>query len=129
MFEKGQMYILRGMKKNKRYNMLTDMDGRLYVADSQGWHSQACPNFTDGALFLCLEDSPEFDVEAYQKKERGLDPTLTEWTVNARTARAMRSYEQHREVSFLGPHGKRVRMSVKGNKTKFKKVTRRTKVK
>ena len=129
MFEKGQMYILRGMKKNKRYNSLTDMDGRLYVADSQGWHSQSCPTFTDGALFLCLEDSPDFDSEAYQKKERGLDPTLTEWTVLTRTARAMRSYEQHREVAFLAPNGKRVRMMVKGNKTKFKKVTRRTKVK
>ena len=129
MFEKGQMYILRGMKKNKRYNSLTDMDGRLYVADSQGWHRSTCPTFTDGALFLCLEDSPDFDSEAYQKKERGLDPTLTEWTVLTRTARAMRSYEQHREVAFLAPNGKRVRMMVKGNKTKFKKVTRRTKVK
>ena len=129
MFEKGQMYILRGMKKNKRYNTLTDMDGRLYVADSQGWHTRACPNFTDGALFLCLEDSPEFDVEAHQKKERGLDPSLAEYSVMARTARAKGSYDDHREVSFLGPHGKRVRMRVKGNKTKFKKVTRRTKVK
>ena len=126
MFEKGQMYILRGMKKNKRYNTLTDMDGTLYVADSQGWHSQACPNFTDGALFLCLEDSPDFDSEAFQ---RTLDPTLTEWSTLTATARAMRSYEQNREVSFLAPNGKRVRMMVKGNKTKFKKVTRRTKVK
>ena len=129
MFEKGQMYILRGMKKNKRYNTLTDMDGRLYVADSQGWHSQSCPTFTDGALFLCLEDSPEFDVEAHQKKERGLHPSLADYHLTARTARAMRSYEQHREVAFLAPHGKRVRMMVKGNKTKFKKVTKRTKVK
>ena len=126
MFEKGQIYILRGMKKNKRYNSLTDMDGRLYVADSQGWHSQSCPTFTDGALFLCLEDSPDFDSEAFQKT---LDPTLTEWSALSKTARAMRSYEQHREVSFLAPNGKRVRMMVKGNKTKFKKVTRRTKVK
>ena len=126
MFEKGQMYILRGMKKNKRYNTLTDMDGRLYVADSQGWHSQACPNFTDGALFLCLEDSPDFDSEAFQKT---LDPRLTEWSALGKTAQAMRSYEQHREVAFLAPHGKRVRMMVKGNKTKFKKVKKRTKVK
>ena len=126
MFEKGQMYILRGMKKNKRYNSLTDMDGRLYVADSQGWGSRSCPTFTDGALFLCLEDSPDFDSEAFQ---RTLDPTLTEWSALTATARAMRSYEQHREVAFLAPNGKRVRMMVKGNKTKFKKVTRRTKVK
>ena len=126
MFEKGQMYILRGMKKNKRYNSLTDMDGRLYVADSQGWHSRSCPTFTDGALFLCLEDSPDFDSEAFQKT---LDPTTAPFSVLTATARAMRSYEQHREVAFLAPNGKRVRMMVKGNKTKFKKVTRRTKVK
>ena len=126
MFEKGQMYILRGMKKNKRYNTLTDMDGRLYVADSQGWHTRSCPTFTDGALFLCLEDSPDFDSEAFQKT---LDASAGEYHRLGAVARAMRSYEQHREVAFLAPNGKRVRMMVKGNKTKFKKVTKRTKVK
>ena len=126
MFEKGQMYMLRGMKKNKRYNTLTDMDGTLYVADSQGWHSQACPNFTDGALFLCLEDSPEFDCDAFEKT---LDASAGEYHRMGAIGRARASYEYHREVSFLTPNGNRVRMRVKGNKTKFKKVTSRTRVK
>ena len=116
------------MKKNKRYKAMCDMDGRLYVADwwSRGWGAGRYPRFTDGALFLCLEDSPDFDSEAFQKT---LNPTLTELSVLSATARAMQSYEQHREVAFLAPNGKCVRMMVRGNKTKFKKVTRRTKVK
>ena len=126
MFEKGQMYMLRGMKKNKRYSSMCDMDGRLYVADSQGYHADRYPRFHDGALFLCLEDSPEFDVEAHM---RTLDPDSLEHHRLGATARAKGSYDDHREVSFLSPNGKRVRMRVKGNKTKFKKVTKRTRVK
>ena len=126
MFEKGQMYILRGMEKNKRYNAMCDMDGNLYVADSHSWGGARYARFTDGALFLCLEDSPEFDVEAFQ---RTLDPNLMEYTRNGHTARAKGSYDDHRRVTFLSPQGKRVSMRVKGNKTKFKKVTKRTRVK
>ena len=126
MFEKGQMYMLRGMKKNKRYNSMCDMDGRLYVADSQGWGADRYPRFHDGALFLCLEESPEFDVEAHMKT---LHPNSLEHHRLEATARAKGAYVYHREVAFLAPNGKRVSMRVKGNKTKFKKVTSRTRIK
>ena len=126
MFEKGQMYILRGMDKNKRYNALADMDGTLYVADSQGWGHARYPRFTDGALFLCIEGSPEFDCEAFEKT---LDASLGEYHRTGAIARAKASYDYHREVTFLSPGGNRVRMRVRGNKTKFKKVTKRTRVK
>ena len=114
------------MKKNKRYNAMCDMDGSLYVADSKSWGIGRYPRFTDGALFLCLEDSPEFDVEGFAD---GLDPRIPEFTRLGATARAKGSYDEHREVTFLSPNGNRVRMRVKGNKTKFKKITKRTKVK
>ena len=126
MFEKGQMYMLRGMNNNKRYNSMCDMDGRLYVADSQGWHGARYPRFYDGAIFVCLEDSPEFDAEGFAD---GLDPRIPEFTRLGATARAKGSYDEHREVTFLSPNGTRVSMRVKGNKTKFKKVTSRTRVK
>ena len=126
MFEKGQMYMLRGMSKNKRYDAMCDMDGRLYVADSSGWHGARYPRFYDGAIFVCLEDSPEFDCDAFEKT---LDASAGEYHRLGATARAKGSYDEHREVAFLSPNGKRVRMRVKGNKTKFKKVTSRTRVK
>ena len=126
MFEKGQMYMLRGMSKNKRYDSMTDMDGHLYIADSQGWHAQRYPRFTDGAIFVCLEGSPEFDVEAF---ERTLSSQRSEYSRLGAIARAKASYEEHRSVTFLAPSGKRVSMLVKGNKTKFKKATSRTRTK
>jgi len=126
MFEKGQMYILRGMEKNKRYNSMCDMDGRLYVADSHGYHADRYPRFTDGAIFVCLEGSSEFDVEAFQ---RTLSPNSLEYHRLEATARAVGAHDYHREVVFLAPNGKRVSMRVKGNKTKFKKVTSRTRIK
>ena len=126
MFEKGQMYMLRGMSKNKRYDSMTDMDGHLYIAESQGWHAQRYPRFTDGAIFVCLEGSPEFDVEAF---ERTLDAHTLEYSRLGAIARAKASYDEHRSVTFLAPTGKRVRMNVKGNKTKFKKATSRTRTK
>jgi len=126
MFEKGQMYILRGMKKNKRYNAMCNMDGTLYVADSRGWGNDRYPRFTDGHLFVCLEGSPEFDVEAHMKT---LDSSHLEHHRLEATVRAKSAYDYHREVSFLAPCGGRVRMRVKGNKTKFKKVTSRTRTK
>ena len=126
MFEKGQMYMLRGMNKNKRYNAMCDMDGSLYVADSQGWSGARYPRFYDGAIFVCLEDSPEFDCDAFEKT---LDASAGEYHRMGAIGRARASYEYHREVSFLTPNGNRVRMRVKGNKTKFKKVTSRTRVK
>jgi len=126
MFEKGQMYMLRGMKKNKRYDAMCDMDGALYVADSRGWGHARYPRFTDGAIFVCLEGSPEFDVEAHMKT---LHPNSLEHHRLEATARAKGAYDYHREVSFLTPTGNRVRMRVKGNKTKFKKVTSRTRTK
>lgn len=118
--------MLRGMKKNKRYNSMCDMDGNLYVADSRGWGHARYPRFTDGAMFICLEDSPDFDSEAFEKT---LDASAGEYHRMGAIARAKGSYDYHREVSFLAPNGKRVRMNVRGNKTKFKKVTKRTKVK
>jgi len=126
MFEKGQMYMLRGMKKNKRYDAMCDMDGALYVADSQGSWTNRYPRFNDGAIFVCLEGSPEFDLEAFEKT---LSPESLEIHRLAATARAKGAYDYHREVSFLAPNGNRVRMRVKGNKTKFKKVTSRTRTK
>ena len=125
MFEKGQMYMLRGLSKNKRYDSMVDMGGNLYIADSKVWRDRYA-RFLDGSLFVCLEDSPEFDTEAHLKT---LDPNSLEHHRLRATATAKGAYDYHREVSFLAPNGNRVRMRVKGNKTKFKKVTSRTRTK
>ena len=126
MFEKGQMYMLRGLEKNKRHNAMCDMDGSLYLADSQSWARGRYTRYTDGAIFVCLQDSPEFDVEAFEKT---LSPNSLEHHRLTATAQAKGNYDYHRYVTFLTPAGRRATMRVKGNKTKFKKVTSRTRVK
>ena len=126
MFEKGQMYMLRGLEKNKRYNAMCDMNGNLYLADSQSWARGRYTRYTDGAIFVCLQDSPEFDAEAFEKT---LSPNSLEIHRLTATAQAKGNYDYHRTVELLTPSGTRVTMRVKGNKTKFKKVTSRTRVK
>ena len=126
MFEKGQMYMLRGLAKNKRHNAMCDMDGSLYLADSQSWARGRYTRYTDGAIFVCLQDSPEFDVEAFKES---LHPAQLEYATLDAVARAKGAHDYHRTVELLTPSGTRVTMRVKGNKTKFKKVTSRTRVK
>ncbi len=126
MFEKGQMYMLRGLEKNKRHNAMCDMNGNLYLADSQSWASNRFTRYTDGAIFVCLQDSPEFDVEAFKES---LHPAQLEYATLDAIARAKSNHDYHRTVELLTPSGTRVTMRVKGNKTKFKKVTSRTRVK
>ena len=126
MFEKGQMYMLRGLAKNKRHNAMCDMNGNLYLADSQSWARGRYTRYTDGAIFVCLEDSPEFDVEAFKES---LHPAQLEYATLDAIARAKSNHDYHRTVELLTPSGTRVTMRVKGNKTKFKKVTSRTRVK
>lgn len=125
MFEKGQMYMLRGLSKNKRYDSMVVTEDHLYIADSMVWRDRYA-QFPDGSIFVCLEDSPEFDTEAHLKT---LDPNSLEHHRLRAVAAAKAAYDYHRKVTLLAPNGAVVRMNVKGNKTKFKKVTKRTKVK
>ncbi len=122
-FQKGKLYMLRNLTRNTRYNRMMDHDGTLYITDRP---TRTGPTFTDGEVFVCLEDSPEFDVEAFRDT---LSPHALEYHRLVRTAEAKAAYDQHRTVTFLTPAGSRARMRVKGNKTKFKAVTSRTRVK
>jgi hypothetical protein len=124
-FQKGKLYMLRSLSKNIRWNAMTIIRGTLYLAEEhRSTVTGSC--FRDGDMFVCLEDSPEFDVDAYRAT---MSPNTLENTQLTRTAEAKQQYDFHRKVSFLTPTGVRAEMRVKGNKTKFKEVTSRTRVK
>ena len=123
-FQKGKLYMLRNLSKNTRWNAMTIIGDSLYLAEARNRSGAGC--FQDGDVFMCLEDSPDFDVEAFRA---GLPRNITEYQQLRRTADAKGAYDQHRTVSFLAPTGQKVSMRVKGNKTKFKKITSRTRVK
>lgn len=122
-FQKGKLYMLRGIAKNKRYDCMIDYNGHLYINESSpkvgnGWSSKL-PRFYDGDVFLCLEDAPEFDCDAFIAT---LNPNTLEYDQLRRTARAKGSYDQHQTVMMLTPAGGRAELKVKGNKTKFREV-------
>jgi len=130
-FVKGNMYMLRGLKNNKRYNSMINWDGDLWISDSRGQYSTPKPCYSDGDIFICIEGSREFDkarayAEYAEKDAReGIEGRDTDHAVE----RAHSAHDRARMVRFLTPDGTIAAMRVKGNKTKFKKVTSRTRTK
>ena len=130
-FVKGNMYMLKGMNNNKRYNRMIDWDGDLWISDAQSSYSTNKARYRDGDIFVCIEGSREFDkalaYAEYAEKDAqaGIEGRDADYAVE----RAHSAHERARVVRFLTPSGTVVHMRVKGNKTKFKKVTSRTRTK
>jgi hypothetical protein len=79
--------------------------------------------FYDGDLFVALQDIDAFDPEAIVES---LDGDMTSMRTLSVLERAKAQYDMNTKVTMLSPDGQVVTMRLKGNKTKFKKVTKRT---
>jgi len=99
------LYMLQGVKRNKRYNTMTEHNGCLYLDRTHNPRT----SYQDGAVFLCLaapeapEITPDPSSEHYWKY------------CNAR---------DNATVTFLTPGGNQCAVRIKGNKTKFRQVNR-----
>ena len=122
LFEKGSLYVLRGLAKNKQYVGMMNYNGQLYLSDGKGYASNR-PTFYDGDLFVALHDIDAFDAEAIVES---LDGDITSMNTLRALEQAKVQYDRETVVTMLSPDGQVVRMRLKGNKTKFKKVTKRT---
>tara|TARA_B100000131_G_scaffold299428_1_gene319913 strand:- start:1609 stop:1998 length:390 start_codon:yes stop_codon:yes gene_type:complete len=127
-FQKGKLYMLKGLSRNKHINGMVNLNGELYVCDtSRGWYAHGqSRTYADGDVFACLSDTPDFDPEAIVER---LDGDITSMRTLKALEQAKAQYDMNTKVTMLSPDGQVVRMRIKGNKTKFKMVTDRTRKK
>jgi len=125
-FQKGKLYMLKGLSRNKHITGMVNLNGELYVCDtSRGWYTsnKNTRTYADGDVFACLSDAPDFDPEAIVER---LDGDITSMRTLKALEQAKAQYDMNMKVTMLSPDGQVVKMRIKGNKTKFKMVTDRT---
>jgi hypothetical protein len=103
-FEVGQLYRLKGMNKNKKWNCMRRIhDGPelgLYLGEA-GVDLELAPNeYADGALFLCIQ---------------------TERPINVTMERPLATAPL--QTRMLTPDGFQCTMRVRGNRSKFKRLS------
>ena len=133
LFEKGCLYALKGLAKNKQYVGMMNYNGVLYLSDGKGYAGKK-PTFYDGDLFVALQDIYAFDrKEAVKEAIRSghgqrysNDKAMLEQWANRQARRSQRTWARSVSVRLLAPDGSVVSMMLRGNMGKFKKVTKRT---
>ena len=123
-FKKGELYTLRGMSKNKQLDCMIEYQGVLYASESEtSWAAaRSCPRHRDGAVFVCMTDMPEMDVKALQEAMRVGGEEAESEGLRKRVRDMKLRHERRAMVQFLSPSGNVVRMNLRGNKGKFKRV-------
>tara|TARA_B000000557_G_scaffold80315_1_gene64425 strand:- start:1569 stop:2003 length:435 start_codon:yes stop_codon:yes gene_type:complete len=134
-FEKGCLYALKGLAKNKQYIGMMNYNGVLYLTDGKGYAGNR-PTFYDGDLFVALDDIHAFDREEARREaaerigngsRHGFaDEASEERWLDSQAARSQRNWARSTNIRLLAPDGNIVSMMLKGNMGKFKKVTKRT---
>lgn len=126
-FKKGELYTLHGLSKNKQMDCMIEFEGVLYLTEGESrWSGYSnCPRHRDGDVFVCLTDAPEMDLKALAKAMRVDGEDLESASLRRRAKDMKLRYERRTYVQFLAPTGNVVRMTLRGNKGKFKRVKSR----
>lgn len=123
-FKKGELYTLHGLSKNKQMDCMIEYEGVLYLNESRSSFYNS-PRHTDGDVFVCLTDVPEMDLKALAKAMRVDGEDLESASLRRRAKDMKLRHERRSYVQFLAPTGNVVRMPLRGNKGKFKRVKSR----